>query len=794
MSHDEQLPITLWQFLKKYNCIIPLIQRDYAQGRKGKEHLRQKFFGQLIEALKENTPLRLDFVYGYPKESDSCTIYPLDGQQRLTSLWLLHWYLAYKTNSLTDPDFCDTMKKFSYQTRISSRDFCLQLFQSLLPSDNPDVKARITAQPWFSRRFKKDPTVQAMLRALSDTETGTGFEQLLANYEVEDMKKMLEALISDRCPIKFYFRSTEKGEIANPDDLYVKMNARGKKLTQFENFKAELFSYKDENGLEVFRRDDGQDLDFIKKFENQWTNIFWPLRHNTQNIIDHIQHEFFNRMALTYIIAKDKIEEDAGNNLYDHIRNHKEFTSIKVYKPVLNTEFKTLFANVLDGIRATGLQDKELLGLPYFPIYRYNDENKEKNNFEIKEKENSYWISGITVPLLAQFYAASRFFTAYNQKAKEKPFNRNAFEDWMRICNNIINNSDIDRYEGLSTLFKLFDNIGDGCLCIINYLSTLNANDHPKSNIDTQFEEEREKAVKIAAFRNHTAEINYEELIIDAEKRFRTKGAIRYLFTNDNGVYDWNDFKIKKNNFDSIIENSSENKITTLVLRSFISLIDDWHTLGKFRYDSANDAWYDILLRRPELRRYVHTLLLSYPIDENALENFDSPFSDPRKKATHQELVRTKILEETTWNKFWFYPDAHTLRIPYTSVERKRYRLGSPRNELIKEGLKKGDLIEIIFDSSRIVEGQYIRGDQFYFKHKDNDSLIFWWNKTADEDRIYLCHNKDNYDYVDKESPKDYSIDVSKVYDIPPIDWTYDAFENELKDLLARFSSSKVQG
>lgn len=84
--------ISFWKLLESKKIVIPIIQRDYAQGREGKEFLRERFLGQLFDALREDAkPLVLDFVYGSVEED---TLYPLDGQQRLTTLWLLHWYLA----------------------------------------------------------------------------------------------------------------------------------------------------------------------------------------------------------------------------------------------------------------------------------------------------------------------------------------------------------------------------------------------------------------------------------------------------------------------------------------------------------------------------------------------------------------------------------------------------------------------------------------------------------------------------------------------------------------------------
>lgn len=79
--------------LKK--IIIPIIQRDYAQGRKKPEvaRVRERFLEALYRAITEK-PITLDFVYGDIDNEGNMT--PLDGQQRLTTLFLLHWYAAKK--------------------------------------------------------------------------------------------------------------------------------------------------------------------------------------------------------------------------------------------------------------------------------------------------------------------------------------------------------------------------------------------------------------------------------------------------------------------------------------------------------------------------------------------------------------------------------------------------------------------------------------------------------------------------------------------------------------------------
>lgn len=91
--------LSFYQFFetKELRIEIPLIQRDYAQGRAEVLEVRREFLQALHRYLKEGIPFRdLDFVYGrvLPMENGRACFIPLDGQQRLTTLFLLHWYLA----------------------------------------------------------------------------------------------------------------------------------------------------------------------------------------------------------------------------------------------------------------------------------------------------------------------------------------------------------------------------------------------------------------------------------------------------------------------------------------------------------------------------------------------------------------------------------------------------------------------------------------------------------------------------------------------------------------------------
>ena len=90
---------TLWSVLSRYDIVIPRMQRDYAQGRKTQDakRIRTEFIKEIFDALikfaanDNTTPLDLNFIYG---NVENDIFYPIDGQQRLTTLYLLYWYLA----------------------------------------------------------------------------------------------------------------------------------------------------------------------------------------------------------------------------------------------------------------------------------------------------------------------------------------------------------------------------------------------------------------------------------------------------------------------------------------------------------------------------------------------------------------------------------------------------------------------------------------------------------------------------------------------------------------------------
>lgn len=254
---------------------IPRIQRSYAQGRADAHaaKTRNRFLSAIQSGLEGNG-LTLDFIYGNIQNGQ---LIPLDGQQRLTTLWLLHWYAAQKEN-ITE----NNLSRFTYNTRYSARDFIIKLV-AFEPSFNKTLSDEIRNQGWFPMEWDNDPTVSGMLTMLDEI-----------HKRFLDTDNLWGAL--DK--IDFYFRDIEEMKLT--DDIYIKMNSRGKPLTDFEHFKAEL--------LKVIRSDNGNESISKRiglKIDREWTDLIWNYRDN-DNLVDNGFLHLFRFVSLIIIYKSDR--------------------------------------------------------------------------------------------------------------------------------------------------------------------------------------------------------------------------------------------------------------------------------------------------------------------------------------------------------------------------------------------------------------------------------------------------------------------------------------------------------
>jgi hypothetical protein len=268
----QMITNSLNSLLVQHKVVIPPIQRDYAQGRStGKiPHIRERFLTDIVNVLINDTlpTLELDFVYGYVEkeisgEKEITRFKPLDGQQRLTTLFLLHWYISSKEPiNVVDNEF---LKKFTYATREGSRRFCEELTNFKPSFTYESIDKEIVDQPWFFSAWKSDPTIESMLVVLKAIEN-----KLNAIYNQSASVNLWQKLTGISPRIIFHLLPMD--DLGLPDDLYIKMNARGKALTDFEHFKSQF--------SEVLSNDRAKE--FNVKIDKQWSDLFWNIFKNAE--------------------------------------------------------------------------------------------------------------------------------------------------------------------------------------------------------------------------------------------------------------------------------------------------------------------------------------------------------------------------------------------------------------------------------------------------------------------------------------------------------------------------------
>lgn len=319
---------------------IPIIQRDYAQGRTDSKtnKIRKDFLDALFDFVahkltNKNAQIELDFIYGFSEvESDNkITFVPIDGQQRLTTLWLLYWFVSVKENvSETETKF---LSNFLYETRHSTTEFCRNLILFKPEFLHEKISQEIKNQSWYFETWDYDPSIQAMLIVLDDIEL---------RYENFNTKDIWSTIGNSSCP--FYFYKLDMEKVGLTDDLYIKMNSRGKPLTEFEYFKA---------GFTEIISDTEQRKRFEESIDGKWIDTVWHIILHSDSLTDEddialtVDNSFLNLFNfITSVISFKKDLKDQNENRYKNT-----VVSAELLKTIYSdTENQNFLFDTLDAI------------------------------------------------------------------------------------------------------------------------------------------------------------------------------------------------------------------------------------------------------------------------------------------------------------------------------------------------------------------------------------------------------------------------------------------------------------
>lgn len=308
------------RILNEYLIYVPSFQRNYIQGSDEFKDKRDRLLDDIFESLKSRKVIDLGFVYGRSEKSYKGRLfYPYDGQQRLTTLYFLYLMLYFRNIRNGEKESIKGLKgKLSYQTRQSTDRFInsfIDWIYNLMKNEydlfwNPNNKssAFIQMQDWFfDYDWKYDVSIKNIL-FLIDT-----LKIRILNLENEIAIDEIINLIDDKeddNPFKFIFIHID--DIIQNDELYIKINARGKALSHFENLKSDI------NNL-------WRNEDYKSKLDGAWTEYVWKESSKDSNsgtIEERFDSDFYNSFKnIFYLNYLSNIEKPLTPAFINEIKN-----------------------------------------------------------------------------------------------------------------------------------------------------------------------------------------------------------------------------------------------------------------------------------------------------------------------------------------------------------------------------------------------------------------------------------------------------------------------------------------
>ena len=581
LKHYIEVPDNLFALLSRYRVVIPGIQRHYVQGANNPkaESVRKQFIKEIFTAIEEKqNEFNLHFIYGPINTDGEDSFVPVDGQQRLTTLWLIARYAVEKAEPSDRKDLLRLLSRFTYEDRINAKRFCQALTcedsrWDITQDPNPDI----LCQDWFVNYWKEDETVASMIRMLS-----TIHEEWNKHQDTITAEDVLEAIASK---IRFELKIDAFG-----DDIYMKMNARGLQLTQWENFKGKFSE------------------DLCEDIKETWDNEIEELS-NLYFTCSGEQHElpdnaFFALYARIMAYEARKSGVDCGNSIkhlaaYTHNHNtwsqielpfvpYSDFSGITNNGSVAKTCVKML-KTVLDHYKKI---------VPYF-----GDRTLFETFFHPKNKND-----------LDFTLCCYEYFKKFdNIETKD-------FLKALRLIWNILENvyRQDEKPDYRVELVKKFIDLGDQTLYspqIKEKIIDSNA------NAPEQAKEEAEKAIQMHRNDPMPSDWNEDKLglwrdwndaIEKAENWAFFHGSIRFLYRNSNGENTWENFATKlSNSMDLFTKDGLSEEKKVKANQVLISHCKEWDDIRREPvFDTKKESWKQVLTDS-SLSECVNGLLLS---------------------------------------------------------------------------------------------------------------------------------------------------------------------------------------
>jgi len=668
---------SFFELINQYIIEIPIIQRDYAQGREQENvtYIREKFVSNLVSSIITGEPIHLGFIYGKVEGKDklekmqlhseavekllstvkqyanqfninvdstistevitlknTLRFIPLDGQQRLTTLFLLYWYINMRKgndhgNWLTNFKYNNRKSALAFFDELSNNDNILKIRSDIDSNNKLNIKDQINKYIWYLSKWDYDATVNGAIVML---------EQIHKEFSKSPELNFKEIELKT---LSFTFDFFDLHELNQSDELYIKMNERGKQLTDFEHFKAWLQNFTekkyDSEEQKIFLRD------FWVKIDTIWLDFFWKNLDVDYTGLDDLYFNFLKTMALNYQLGSGKEREipDFLKSLVQDIRNTDSYDREKVqYIPI---------SKFLSNIKREDHNDF------LFELFSYEalEFITDAFNTLLKLSENMELIVAITEVATKPFVSNS-ILNAYIKKSsftlnlwdhamyyaiikyfqKVQSCKINHLKNWLRILRNIIYNTYIQNPENLYIALNTIDNLFNEHFSDSVLLSDIiNA-----ENFELRFFNQNqlnEEKIKGRLLKNE----QWHSCIDKLEKHSYFYGQINFIFNlcqSDRGdTYNYAQFESYSKVLYLLFEKDTEEFLLQRALLSLgdylIKVNSNW-TFCKTDTDSLrsrNENWRRVFIQDDKLK-ILELLILEIIKRENIILDFNSILID----------------------------------------------------------------------------------------------------------------------------------------------------------------------
>lgn len=382
-------------FNGKRSIIIPDLQRDYCWGTvKGKDgkSLAQAFCHDLLGLWrgKNSGTVSLGLIYAYEHPKDSGLIHIADGQQRLTTFYLLLLAVCKRCPHLTEVrHFIDKGQcgpRLQFEIRDSTRYFLSGLLKHL--HQTVLTAGGIESASWFRQSYKHDPSVVNMCKALghitSDLEKCTD----------DDLRDFGEFILgAEGQGIRLVYFDVKDRNLG--EKLYVIINSRGAPMEESEHIKPLLIGGLLEN----------RQREWTETWE-QWQDFFWQERRKTEHSGDAGFDEFLawhmhieqaddkGRIYTFYSVGANDPETtlaalrrrfNAAKQLTDHLADPRFQTIFTAISGKQVERLRDLKPSDIQLVIYPLLVSTETAGVPSLPLLRH----LRRNRFD---KEPGRWV------------------------------------------------------------------------------------------------------------------------------------------------------------------------------------------------------------------------------------------------------------------------------------------------------------------------------------------------------------------------------------------------------------------